>query len=46
MLMSPVGLRNEKSCAGNVQKNVKTADPFSRQRGRRTSRNPQLSKNN
>jgi hypothetical protein len=44
--MSPVGLRSEKGCAGDAQQKLKTTEPTSRQRGRRTSTNPQLSKNN
>jgi hypothetical protein len=44
MLMIPVGLRSEKGCAGDAQKKVKATDPTSRQRGRLTSTNPQLSK--
>jgi hypothetical protein len=46
MLMSPVGLRSEKGCAGGARQKLKTTDPTSRQRGRPTSTNPQLSKNN
>jgi hypothetical protein len=42
MLMSPVGLRPEKVCARDAQ----TRDSSSRQRGRTTSTNPQLPKNN
>jgi hypothetical protein len=34
MIMSPVGLRSEKGCAGDAQQKLKTADPTSRQRGR------------
>jgi hypothetical protein len=45
MLMSPVGLRSEKGCAGDAQQKLETTDPTSRQRGRPTSTNPQLSKN-
>jgi hypothetical protein len=44
MLMSPVGLRHEKGCAGDAQQKLKTTDPTSRQRGRPTSTNPQQSK--
>jgi hypothetical protein len=44
MLMSPVGLRTEKGLAGDAQ--LKTTDPSSRQRGRATSLNPLLAKNN
>jgi hypothetical protein len=46
MLMSPVGLRSEKGCAGDAQQKLKTTDPTSRQRGRSTSTNPRLYKNN
>jgi hypothetical protein len=44
MLMSPVGLRSEKGCSGDARQKLKTTDPTSRQRGRPTSTNPQLSK--
>jgi hypothetical protein len=44
--MSPVGLRSEKGYIGDSQQKVKTAGQTSRQRGRPTSTNPQLSKNN
>jgi hypothetical protein len=44
MLMSPEGLRSEKGCAGDAQQKLKTTDPTSRQRGRPTSTNTQLSK--
>jgi hypothetical protein len=46
MLMSPVGLRSEKGCAGDARQKLKTTDPISRQRGRSTSTHPQLPKNN
>jgi hypothetical protein len=46
MFMSPVGLKPEKGCAGDARQKLKTTDPTSRQRGRPTSTNPQLSKNN
>jgi hypothetical protein len=46
MLVSPMGLRSEKGCAGDARQNLKTTDPTSRQRGHPTSTNPQLSKNN
>jgi hypothetical protein len=36
MLMSPVGLRTEKGCAGDVRQKLKSTDPTSRQRGRPT----------
>jgi hypothetical protein len=45
MLVSPVGLRSDKGCAGDSRQKLKTTDPTSRQRGHLTSRNPQLSKN-
>jgi hypothetical protein len=32
MLMSPMGLRPENSCAGDAQQNLKTTDPISRQK--------------
>jgi hypothetical protein len=44
--MSPVGLRSQKGCAGDSRQKLKTIDPTFRQRGRPTSVNPQLSKNN
>jgi hypothetical protein len=46
MLMNPVGHRPEKGCAGDVQHKLKSTDPTSRQRGRPTSTNLQLPKNN
>jgi hypothetical protein len=46
MLMSPVGLRPEKGCAGDARQKLKTTYPTSLQRGSPTSANPQLSKNN
>jgi hypothetical protein len=42
--MSPVGPRSEKGCAGDAWQKLKTTDPTSRQRGRPTSTNSQLSK--
>jgi hypothetical protein len=45
MLMSPVGLRSEKACAGDARQKLKSTDPTSRQRGRLTSTNLKLSKN-
>jgi hypothetical protein len=36
MLMSPVGLRSEKGCAGDALQELKTTDKSSRQRGRPT----------
>jgi hypothetical protein len=44
MLMSPVGLRPEKDCAGDARQKLKSTDPTSRQRGRPTSTNQKLSK--
>jgi hypothetical protein len=44
MLVSPVGLRTEKGCAGDVQQKLKSTDPTSRQRGSSTSENPKLPK--
>jgi hypothetical protein len=44
--MSPVGLGSEKGCAGDAQQKQKTTDPTSHQRGRPTTTNLQLSKNN
>jgi hypothetical protein len=44
MLVSPVGLRSEKGCAGVTRQKLKITDPTSRQRGRPILRNPQLSK--
>jgi hypothetical protein len=46
MLVSSMGLRCEKGCAGDARQKLKTTDPTSRQRGRPTSTNPQLFKNN
>jgi hypothetical protein len=46
MLMSPVGLKSEKGCAGDARQKLKSTDPSSRQRGRPTSINPKLSKKN
>jgi hypothetical protein len=40
MHMSPEGLRPEKDCAGNAQKQLKTTDATSRQAGRPTSTSP------
>jgi hypothetical protein len=42
--MSPVGIRSEKGCAGDVQKKLKSTDATSRQRGRPTSTNLKLHK--
>jgi hypothetical protein len=41
-----MGLRSEKSCAGDARQKLKTTDPTSRQRGCPTSTNLQLSKTN
>jgi hypothetical protein len=46
MLMSPVGLRSEKGCAGDARQKQKNTAPTSRQRGRPTSTNPKLPKKN
>jgi hypothetical protein len=35
MLVSPMGLRPEKGCAGYAQQKMKTTDPASRQRGKK-----------
>jgi hypothetical protein len=43
MLMSPVGLRSEKGCAGDARQKLKSTDPTSRQRGHPTFTNPKLS---
>jgi hypothetical protein len=45
MLMSPVGLRSEKGCAGDARQKLKSTDTTSRQRGHPTSTNSKLSKN-
>jgi hypothetical protein len=44
MLMSPVGLKSEKGCAGHARQKLNSTDSTSRQRGRPTSINPKLSK--
>jgi hypothetical protein len=44
MLISPVGFRSEKGCAGDAHQQLNNTAPTS-QRGRPTSTNPQLSKN-
>jgi hypothetical protein len=46
MLMSPVGLRSEKGCAGDARQKLKSTDPIFHQRERPTPTNPKLSKNN
>jgi hypothetical protein len=45
MLMTPVGLRSEKGCAGDTQQKLETTDATSRQRVRPTSTNPKLRNN-
>jgi hypothetical protein len=44
--MSRTGLGPDRDCAGEAQQQLKTTDPNSRQRGRPTSTNMQLSKDN
>jgi hypothetical protein len=39
MLMSPVGLRSEKGCAGDVQQKLKSTDPTSRQQTQNCQKN-------
>jgi hypothetical protein len=46
MVMSPTELSPEKDCAGEAQQQLLTTEPSSRQSGRPTSTNPQLSKDN
>jgi hypothetical protein len=46
ILMSPSGFKFEKGCTGDARQKLKTTHTTSRQRGRPTSTNPQLSKNN
>jgi hypothetical protein len=46
MVTSPMGLGHENDCAGESQQQLYTTDPFSRQRERPTSTNPQLSESN
>jgi hypothetical protein len=46
MLMSPVGLTSEKGCTVDAQQKLNTTDPTPHQRGRPTSTNLQLPKNN
>jgi hypothetical protein len=46
MLMSPAGLTHKKDGDGDALQKLKTTDPTSRQRGRPTSTNPKLPKNN
>jgi hypothetical protein len=41
-----VGFISEKGCAGDALQKLKTTNLTSRQKGRPTSTNPQLSKNN
>jgi hypothetical protein len=45
VVVSPAGIRLEKDCAGEVQQQLKTIDPSSRQIWCIASRNPSLSKN-
>jgi hypothetical protein len=42
MVMSPAGLGPENDCAGEDQKQLQTTDPSSRQKGRPTLTNPQM----
>jgi hypothetical protein len=44
--MNPVGIRPEKDCSGEPQHLMLTTGPPSRQRGRLTLKNSQLSKDN
>jgi hypothetical protein len=44
MLMSSVGLKSEKGCAGDAWQKLKSTGPTSRQRGLSTSINPKQSK--
>jgi hypothetical protein len=46
IVMSPVGLRPKKDCAGRAQQHLYTTDPYSRQRGHPTLINSQLSEDN
>jgi hypothetical protein len=46
MAMSPAGLGPENDCSVEGQQQLQTTDPSSRQRGRPTSINPQLSDSN
>jgi hypothetical protein len=43
MVASPNGLEPEKECADNGQQHIQKTDPSSRQRGRHTKTNTQLS---
>jgi hypothetical protein len=43
MVISPAGLGPQEGGAGKAQKQLQNADPTSRQRGRPTSRNLQMS---
>jgi hypothetical protein len=45
-MMSLVGLRSEKGCAGDARQKLKSTDPTSRQRGRPTSTNRNCQKKN
>jgi hypothetical protein len=46
MLMSPVGLRSEKGCAGDARQKLKITDQTSRQKGGPKLTNPQRSRSN
>jgi hypothetical protein len=46
MITSPTVLGPENYCSGEGQQQLQTTDPSSRQRGRPTSTNPQLSDSN
>jgi hypothetical protein len=46
MLMSPVGLKSEKGCAGDARQKLKSTDSTSSQKGSPTSTNPKLPKKN
>jgi hypothetical protein len=43
MVTGPAGLGPKNDCSGEDQQQLYTADPFSRQRERPTSTNPQMS---
>jgi hypothetical protein len=46
MVASPKGLGPENNCAGEGQQQLQKTDPYSRQRERPISTNPQLSNSN
>jgi hypothetical protein len=46
MLISPVELISEKGCAGDARQKLKSTDPTSRQRRRRTQQTRNYLKNN